>query len=686
MPHDLRTPQQREPRARQRPARPRDRDRHRQPRSSATAASPRSTPAPACRAGAEDCGGDFLAPGLVELHTDNLERHLEPRPGVRWPEAPAILAHDAELAGTGITTVFDALRVGSLVGGGKAGYRRYARPLATEINRLHGAGALRIRHRLHLRAEVCSETLVEELAEFGPEDRVGILSLMDHTPGQRQFTDIAKLRAYATGRRGMNEDEFQAPRRRPAGASAPAIGARHEAAAVAGRPPPRRHARQPRRHHRGRRSPPRPATARASPSSRPRSRPPRACRARGHRGDDGRPEPHPRRLALRQRLRRRPRRGRASSTSSPPTTPRRACSSAPSASGTLAGDMARRHRPRHRRARRAPPASPTAAASRPGLRADLLRFRRRGRPADPARRLGRRRAGRLRPLLSYQHAYHAGGPADLHKHIVLAELLARLTAKPRGIAYVETHAGRGLYDLAAPEALKTGEAAQGIARLAPDPATPFGRALAAVRAEAGPDRLPRLAARRPRAPPPAGPADAHGAAPRRARRPRRGRVPGAAIHRRDGFEGVLALAPFRPRRGLVLVDPSYEVKSDYAAAAAFVRRLVAKWPEAAVLVWYPLLPEARHRELLAALAPLPFLRDEVAFDPRPARGMTGSGLALVNAPHGAGRSFAAAHAQAAAVLVPAPLTNQIVILFVAYAFAAHCRSTLCARQRILVNL
>ena len=81
-----------------------------------------------------------------------------------------------------------------------------------------------------------------------------------------------------------------------------------------------------------------------------------------------------------------------------------------------------------------------------------------------------------------------------------------------------------------------------------------------------------------------------------------------------------------------------------------MRRLIAKWPEAAVLVWYPLLPEARHRELLAALAPLPFLRDEVAFDPRPARGMTGSGLALVNAPHGSGRAFAAARDQAAPVL------------------------------------
>jgi alpha-D-ribose 1-methylphosphonate 5-triphosphate diphosphatase len=183
-------------------------------------------------AGAVDCEGDWLAPGLIELHTDNLERHLEPRPGVRWPDAPAILAHDAELAGTGITTVFDALRVGSLVAGGKSGYGKYARPLATEINRLHGTGALRLRHRLHLRAETCSETLEEELGEFGPDDRVGILSLMDHTPGQRQFTDIEKLRDYATGRRGMSEAEFQAHVAMLTALHA-RNGARHEAAAVA---------------------------------------------------------------------------------------------------------------------------------------------------------------------------------------------------------------------------------------------------------------------------------------------------------------------------------------------------------------------------------------------------------------------------------------------------------------------
>jgi alpha-D-ribose 1-methylphosphonate 5-triphosphate diphosphatase len=73
-------------------------------------------------AGATDCDGDLVMPGLIELHTDNLERHIEPRPRVTWPHASAIIAHDAELASVGITTVFDALRVGSVVSNKKANY------------------------------------------------------------------------------------------------------------------------------------------------------------------------------------------------------------------------------------------------------------------------------------------------------------------------------------------------------------------------------------------------------------------------------------------------------------------------------------------------------------------------------------------------------------------------------------
>lgn len=186
-------------------------------------------PAPA---GAEDCGGDLLMPGLIELHTDNLERHIEPRPKVNWPHAAAIIAHDAELASVGITTVFDALRVGSVVSKKKGNYGEYARALATEILDLRAQGALRISHYLHLRAEVCSETLVEEMAKFGPADRVGIVSLMDHTPGERQFRDVSKLRDYVCGKHGYSEEEFQG---HVAGQRAlrDRLGALHERTAVA---------------------------------------------------------------------------------------------------------------------------------------------------------------------------------------------------------------------------------------------------------------------------------------------------------------------------------------------------------------------------------------------------------------------------------------------------------------------
>jgi len=158
--------------------------------------------------GALDLGGDMLIPGLIELHTDNLERHIEPRPGVDWPHAAGILAHDGELASTGITSVFDALRVGSIHSGGKGNYGRYARKVASEIMSMRNAGALRINHYIHLRAEICSETLVEEMDEFGPEDRVGIVSLMDHTPGQRQFRDVSKLKQYVAKKRAMTDAEF----------------------------------------------------------------------------------------------------------------------------------------------------------------------------------------------------------------------------------------------------------------------------------------------------------------------------------------------------------------------------------------------------------------------------------------------------------------------------------------------
>lgn len=182
-------------------------------------------------AGAVDCGGDLVVPGLVELHTDNLERHIQPRPLVHWPHAAAIVAHDAELATTGITTVFDALRVGSITSGKKTNYGEYARQLADEILALRAQGALRISHFLHLRAEICSETLTEELAKFDATDRIGILSLMDHTPGQRQFRDIDQLRHHVQARQGLAGPEFDAYIAELVALS-DRVADRHEAAAV----------------------------------------------------------------------------------------------------------------------------------------------------------------------------------------------------------------------------------------------------------------------------------------------------------------------------------------------------------------------------------------------------------------------------------------------------------------------
>ena len=157
-----------------------------------------------------DCQGDFLAPGLIELHTDNLEGHLQPRPGVHWPRRAAILAHDAELVGVGITTVLDALRVGSIVSRKDGDYIPYAREVATEIQSMSKLGVLKARHHLHLRAEICSETLIDEIGSFDENDDVRMISMMDHTPGQRQFRNLDKFREYLQGKHGMSPAEVDA--------------------------------------------------------------------------------------------------------------------------------------------------------------------------------------------------------------------------------------------------------------------------------------------------------------------------------------------------------------------------------------------------------------------------------------------------------------------------------------------
>jgi 23S rRNA (adenine2030-N6)-methyltransferase len=245
-------------------------------------------------------------------------------------------------------------------------------------------------------------------------------------------------------------------------------------------------------------------------------------------------------------------------------------------------------------------------------------------------------------MLSYQHAYHAGSPADLHKHVALATLLTLLTRKARPISYLESHAGRAIYDLASPEAMKTGEAARGIGKL-PDTALAsegaFWTALRWCRTRHGPNAYPgspMIAQALLRPQDRITLCELHPAEYAALNDSLAG--PGIAVHRRDGHEGLPGLCPPQPRHGLVLIDPSYEIKGEYAQTAKTALATLKKWPEGVLMIWYPILPEARHTALTAPIEAAGIggmLRHEVAFHVSPPRGMTGSGLIFLNLPHGA---------------------------------------------------
>jgi alpha-D-ribose 1-methylphosphonate 5-triphosphate diphosphatase len=155
-----------------------------------------------------DLDGDYLVPGVVELHTDVLERHAIPRPGVSWPEVPAVLAHDSQLVGAGITTVLDSLAVGYLVDTGQR--PRDPRSLVEAIRAARSAGLLRADHYLHMRCEVSTELVVQDFAPFAGDPLVRLVSLMDHAPGQRQFVSVDKYREYNQGRFGLTEAQLDA--------------------------------------------------------------------------------------------------------------------------------------------------------------------------------------------------------------------------------------------------------------------------------------------------------------------------------------------------------------------------------------------------------------------------------------------------------------------------------------------
>lgn len=267
--------------------------------------------------------------------------------------------------------------------------------------------------------------------------------------------------------------------------------------------------------------------------------------------------------------------------------------------------------------------------------------------------------------MKYRHSCHAGNFADVVKHVTLVAAISRLAQKERPLFLLETHAGRGRYELA-----PTGgaaEAAAGILRLAAQaPASPavIGRYLAIVRQYNEPDSAlrcypgsPLIAAALLR------PQDraafceivATEAALLRREFRRDARI---GVHCRDGFEALKALLPPREKRGLVLIDPPYEeTGADFARVAAALAETSLRWPQGTLIAWYPIkqgVVSARfHRQLVDAGVKR-LLAAELCIHPDDSRaGLNGSGLAIVNAPYRLAEDLEAALPALHPVLSPA---------------------------------
>jgi alpha-D-ribose 1-methylphosphonate 5-triphosphate diphosphatase len=144
--------------------------------------------------GAEDLGGDILMPGIIDLHTDNLERQVQPRAGARWPSRSAYLSHDAQCAVAGVTTVFDALCVGNLSLDNEDRVRTFREGVA-DLTALAPTGLFNADHFLHLRCEMPSDNMLDLVEPVVPHPLARMVSLMDHTPGVGQYADVERFRA-----------------------------------------------------------------------------------------------------------------------------------------------------------------------------------------------------------------------------------------------------------------------------------------------------------------------------------------------------------------------------------------------------------------------------------------------------------------------------------------------------------
>jgi 23S rRNA (adenine2030-N6)-methyltransferase len=270
-------------------------------------------------------------------------------------------------------------------------------------------------------------------------------------------------------------------------------------------------------------------------------------------------------------------------------------------------------------------------------------------------------------MFSYRHGFHAGNHADVLKHMVLIAVLKHLVAKPTAITVVDTHAGAGLYRLDSDFAGTSGEAQDGIVKLLASPLAADPPPLVAdylqLVASFNPSGKTKIYPGSPfvteallRTEPrdklwlfELHPTDSKALAGHVDQLERKRQV---TIKREDGFEGLRALLPPPSRRGLVLVDPSYEIKSDYARVAACLQESLKKFATGTYMIWYPVIPRPEAHELprrlktLANHAGKPWLHATLNIGQSPARapthtpgettprpGLTASGVFLVNPPH-----------------------------------------------------
>ncbi len=268
-------------------------------------------------------------------------------------------------------------------------------------------------------------------------------------------------------------------------------------------------------------------------------------------------------------------------------------------------------------------------------------------------------------MLSYQHEYHAGNFADVHKHLCLRVLFESLLRKDKPFCYIDCHAGAGVYDLAGTEARRTSEFSAGIGRLWAHREEPGPAALAAYLeavAALNPGKelryypgSPALARQWLRPQDRALLLELHPQAQLALKQHMRGDSR-SSVHARDCYEGLPALVPPPIRRGLVLLDPSYEVKDEYRQIVVLTATAFKRWGNASYAIWYPLLGAARHLELLAALQrsgmPEVLVTELTVAGRDETDGMYGSGMAIVNAPWQTDRALAALLPGVAELLAP----------------------------------